>query len=345
MKQLIVETKDIEPSKPNLSVLGVFNPAIIRFQDEIVMIARVAETANQTEDGHYLVPVIGKENDIDIVKLPKDHPDFDYSDSRLIKNHQKNYLTSMSHFLIGRSKDGIHFAFDNHHPILPQGMYEEYGIEDPRITKIDDTYYITYTGVSSYGINVRLMKTDDFKTFERLGNIFHPDNKDCVIFPEKIGGKYLSLHRPSLTQFGKLDIWLAESDNLIDWGHHRVVEGARITCCPSVRVGAGSVPILTDKGWLEIYHTADKDSHYKLVAMLMDKEDPTRVLKRSKHALIEPTEPYETAGFMDHVVFTCGHLLDQQDLLIYYGVCDEAIALCRIKLEDVWKTMEDVQNA
>jgi len=342
MKQLIIQTKDIKPSNPKLKVLGIFNPGITRYKDDIIMIARVAEVASQTEDDNYLVPVITKKNDIDIIKIPKNNPEYDYSDSRLIRNHQKNYLTSISHFRIGRSKDGYNFTFDDEHLIYPFGIYEEYGIEDPRITLIDGRYYITYTGVSSYGINVRLMVTDDFLRFERLGNIFHPDNKDCVIFPQKINGKYQALHRPSLTQFGRLEIWLAESDNLLEWGNHSVVKEARIDFCDSVRVGAGSIPIATDKGWLEIYHTADSQSHYALVCALLDYKQPDRVLMRSKEALLKPTEIYEKKGFMKEVVFTCGHIVVNDDILIYYGVCDENIALCKMPMADLWRNMKEV---
>ena len=178
MKQLIIEKKDMKPSHPNMSVLGVFNPAITRYLDEIIMIARVSETIIQTDSDNYLIPTVNEKSNIEVVKLPKNSPHYDYSDTRVIKNHHKNYLTSMSHFRIGKSKDGVHFTFEDDAIIYPYGMYEEYGIEDPRITKIDDVYLITYTGVSSYGINVRLIKTNDFITFERLGNIFHPDNND-----------------------------------------------------------------------------------------------------------------------------------------------------------------------
>lgn len=344
MKQLIIEKKDISPSESNMSVLGVFNPAVTRYQDEIILLARVSETIIQTDHENFLVPIVDGNNKIEVVRLPKNSPHYDYSDMRVIKNHQKNYLTSMSHFRVGRSKDGIHFDFADNDIIFPTGMYEEYGIEDPRITKIEDTYYITYTGVSSYGINVRLMTTKDFVTYERHGNIFHPDNKDCVIFPEKVDGKYYCMHRPSFSQFAKLDIWLAESDDCIKWGNHKVILDANVDFFDSARIGAGSVPILTDKGWLTIYHSADQHSNYILVAMLLDKNQPDKVLMRSKEPLLKPTEPYELDGFMEGVVFTCGHLLDGEDVLLYYGVCDESIAVSRISMKDIWNNLKEVTS-
>jgi predicted GH43/DUF377 family glycosyl hydrolase len=199
MKKLIIKKEDIQASNPDLSVIGVFNPAITRYKGEIIMIARVAETARQSDDLHYLIPMITENNEIQVIKLPKNHPDYDFSDVRVVRNHKRTYLTSMSYFRIGRSKDGIHFTFADNEVIFPSGMYEEYGIEDARIAQIGSKYYITYTGVSSCGINVRLMETEDFVQFNKLGNIFYADNKDCVIFPKKINGKYYALHRPCLS--------------------------------------------------------------------------------------------------------------------------------------------------
>ncbi len=342
MKQLIIEKKDLQPSQPNFEVLGVFNPAVIRDRDRIIMIARVSEAVIQDDENNYLVPVITEGDRYDIVKLPRNNPQYDFSDQRLIKNHRKNYLTSISHFRIATSNDGIHFDFSAGRTIHPHGKYEEYGIEDPRITKIDDYFYITYTGVSSYGINVRLMKTKDFVTYEKLGNIFHPDNKDCVIFPEKIHNKYVCLHRPSLSQFAELDIWLAESENLLQWGNHKVMKDAAIDYMESNRVGAGSVPFLTDRGWVEIYHSANRDSKYVLVAMLLDKDHPEKVLMKSKRPLVSPTEPYEIKGFVGGVVFTCGHLVFGDRVMIYYGVSDENIALCTLGMNEIWDSMKEV---
>lgn len=344
MKQLIIEKESLTPSQADMNILGVFNPAITRYRDDIIMLARVSETVNQNDKDHYLVPVIGASGLIESIKLPKNSPDYDFGDIRVIKNHDKSYLTSISHFRLGRSIDGIHFTFAENDIIYPKGIYEEYGIEDPRITKIDDTYFITYTGVSSYGINVRLMTTKDFVTYDRLGNMLHPDNKDCVIFPQKMDGKYYCMHRPSISLFAKLDIWLAESNDGLGWGNHRVISGASIDFEDCARVGAGSVPILTDKGWLVIYHSADQNARYILVAMLLDKNHPDKVLMKSKEPLVKPTESYERVGFMEEVVFTCGHLLDGNDLCIYYGVCDENIALTRIPMEDVWSNLKEVKQ-
>jgi predicted GH43/DUF377 family glycosyl hydrolase len=341
-KQLLIKSQDLKPSREGFEILGVFNPGVIRFNDEIIMIARVSESIIQDDEHHFAIPILNDANQIKPLKIRKDDENYNFSDSRIIINHKNNYLTSISHFRIGRSKDGINFTFDDDAKIMPETKYEAYGIEDPRITFIDGEFYITYSGISCYGINVRLMKTKDFKTFVRLGNIFHSDNKDCVIFPEKINGKYFALHRPSLSQFGKLDIWLAQSNNLIEWGNHEILSQARVEYEESYRLGAGAVPFLTDKGWLVIYHIADESNTYHLAAMLLEKTDPSKVLMRSKQPLLQPTEEYEKVGFMNNVVFTCGMLVEEQSIKIYYGACDELVAVCNLSMADVFVNMEAV---
>jgi predicted GH43/DUF377 family glycosyl hydrolase len=339
-KILLIEPKKLEPSRKDFEVIGVFNPGVIKFNDEYIMIARVAERVKQDDPEHYLVPTYIHGKGMQIIKLPKNSPNYDYSDSRMIKNHQKNYLTSISHFRIFRSKDGLNFDLSNIEFIMPSGIYEEYGIEDPRITQIEDEYYITYSAISSCGINVSLKVTKDFRNFTQVGNILHSDNKDCVIFPEKINDKYYALHRPSISQFGKLDIWTAESNNLVNWGNHKILLDARVTYTESSRVGAGAVPILTDRGWLEIYHSADIHDHYHLTAMLLDKENPNKILMKSKQPLIQPTEDYEKNGFVKDVVFSCGLIKEEDEIMIYYGVCDERIACAKLTIDEIWNNME-----
>jgi predicted GH43/DUF377 family glycosyl hydrolase len=342
-KRLILETKDIAPSRPRFRVLGVFNPAVTKLGAETVMIVRVAETVVQDDPDRFLVPVLSSMGGMEIVSLPNGSPDYDFSDKRLIRNHEKSYLTSISHLRVGRSRDGVHFTFPSEGILMPEGIYECYGIEDPRITKIDATYYITYTAVSDCGIGVRLMRTTDFRTFTRLGNIFSVDNKDCVLFPKRIGGKYYALHRPSLSHFGRPDIWTAESPNLIDWGNHKIMTAARTTYGDCARVGAGAVPIPTERGWLVVYHVADSRDRYHLACMLLDWKHPERVLMRSARPLLEPTEPYEKKGFVNDVVFTCGALSSGDSLNVYYGVCDQGVALCTMPLATVWETLEEVR--
>jgi beta-1,2-mannobiose phosphorylase / 1,2-beta-oligomannan phosphorylase len=341
-KQWLIHAQDLQPSRPDFVILGVFNPAVTTFHGESILMARVAETIRQTDKDRFIVPFYAHHH-YDFMVLPRSSPDYDFSDARVIKNHKQNYLTSVSHFRIAHSLDGVHFTFAPEDIIFPDTPYETYGIEDPRITLIDGRYYITYSAVSDYGINVGLMVTDDFKHFERLGLIFPSDNKDCVLFPEKIKGRYVAFHRPSATEFGKLDMWTATSNDLQEWGHHQAFSEARITYAPSVRVGAGAVPFLTPKGWLVIYHSADEHHHYHLTAMLLDKDDPHKILAKSKRPLLVPSEPYELNGFVNHVVFSCGVIPHQDSLTIYYGVCDEHIASATLTMAEVWENLEAVK--
>ena len=335
-KKLILRKEDITPSTNEFEVIGVFNPTVIKVDDEVVMIARVAERPIQSDEFNYLVPILNDENRIVIHQIPKNSDLYDYSDIRVIKNHSRNYLTSMSHFRVGRSKDGINFTFNKF--ILPTCIYEEYGMEDPRITKIDDTYYITYSAISSLGINSMLMETKDFVNFNKLGLIFHSDNKDVVLFPRKVNGKYYALHRPSISNFGSLDIWTAESDNLLYWGNHKVL--LRTKDFGYNRLGAGAVPFETEYGFIEIFHFADDDNNYFLGAMLLDKNDPSKMIKFIKKPLVKPTEKYEINGFMPNVVFTCGLIQYENSIDVYYGVCDENIAVANITLDELYSFLE-----
>lgn len=339
-KQLIIRKNDVQPSRPDLSVLGVFNPAVIRKGNETIMIVRVAEMAAQKQVNIFLIPTY-KNKLLHFVKVDKSNHNYDFSDARVIRNHNQNYLTSISHFRIARSADGIHFVFDKTR-IMPETIYESYGIEDPRITEIDGQYYITYSAISENGINVGLMVTKDFCTFERKGIILPFDNKDCVIFPKMINGKYWAFHRPSKSDFGSLDMWTAKSPDLLSWGDHQVMIEARPNYLKSTRVGAGAVPFLTSRGWVVIYHAADEQQHYHLAALLLDANNPTKVLMRSKKPLLSPQADFETKGFFDNVVFTCGCIAQNDNISLYYGVCDENIAVCTMTLQDIYANMEEI---
>ncbi|MDY0345653.1 MAG: glycoside hydrolase family 130 protein [Bacilli bacterium] len=341
-KKLIIRRSELKPSRKELSVLGVFNPAVIKIGNETIMLARVAEIA-RSDDRKYFTVATYADRHIKYTKIDRFDSRYDFADARVIRNHQQNYLTSISHFRLAKSDDGINFVFTNTR-IMPETEYESYGIEDPHITEIEGNYYITYSAISEHGINVALMVTKDFFTFERLGIILPFDNKDCVIFPKKINNHYYLYHRPSKSDFAQLDMWTAESNNLLHWGNHRIVQQARPSYEDCARVGAGAVPFLTERGWIVIYHAADEKHRYHLAALLVDKENPNKILMRSKKPLIAPTEDYEKNGFFNDVVFTCGLTRNDNDVTIYYGVCDENIAMCKMSLEEIYMNMEEVGN-
>ena len=201
------------------------------------------------------------------------------------------------------------FTFDPEPALVPEHDLEEYGVEDPRITRIDGVYHITFVAVSRLGIVTCRASSTDLRTFERHGPMLHPDQKDVVLFPEKVGGRFAALTRPMPGSFGRvLGIWAAESDDLVHWGRHRPVLLPRPGMWDEMRVGASSIPIRTEAGWLVIYHGADRENRYGAGAILLDADDPGVVLSRTQRPILTPEAPYERDGFLHDVVFPSGHV-------------------------------------
>ncbi|MHC4736971.1 MAG: glycoside hydrolase family 130 protein [Planctomycetota bacterium] len=233
-------------------------------------------------------------------------------------------LTGRSVFALARSDDGYHFELE-HEPVMTPctrddcfGEYEKKGIEDPRITKIDDVYYIMYTAASAYGALLALAKTTDFKNFERIALVSEPENK------------YARLDRPVAGGLG--NIWISYSNDLIAWGDSRCVMTVRDDHWDSWRIGASSQPIKIDDGWLIIYHgvkSASGGPIYRLGATVLAEDDPSKVLCRSAIPILSPREYYERVGDVNNVVFSCGAILedDGRELKIYYGASDTSICL------------------
>ncbi len=151
-----------------------------------------------------------------------------------------------------------------------------------------------------------MASTKDFTSLERHGIIFAAPNRDVAVFSEKLNGNYIALHRPMPSYVGTESIWFADSQNMTHWGNHKFVAGPRSGNWDSQRIGAGSPPIRTNEGWLEIYHGADDSNRYSLGAMLLDLREPWKIIARSSKPLIEPTEKYEKEGVYPNVCFTCG---------------------------------------
>ncbi len=336
----IIEPKDIRPSRDDFEVIGVFNPGVIRFRDEVILLLRVAERPISPHPDITLAAVYDvTEGDIILKKFPKDNPENDFSDPRLIITPTQTFLTSLSHLRLARSSDGINFEIEDAPTITPANDYETFGLEDPRITLIDDTYYISYVAVSPLGVTTCLISTRDFNSFQRHGVIFCPENKDAVLFPEKINDKFYALHRPVSPLFKKHQIWLAESPNLTCWGNHRTSMEPRPGCWDEIKVGASAVPFKIKQGWLEIYHGADRNNRYCLGAVLLDRHQPWKVIARSQNPILQPQADYEIEGFFGNVVFSCGLLYEDEKLKIYYGVADTAVCFAELPLQDVLENL------
>ena len=182
-----------------------------------------------------------------------------------------------------------------------------------------------------------MIVTRDFETFERKGLIFLPENKDVTIFPQKVNGKYLAFNRPVPKAIGTPDIWLSESDDLVHWGGHRHFCGVSSTGWENGRIGGGAPPFLTEKGWVKIYHAADRTHRYCLGAFLLDRDDPMKVLAKSDVPLLEPQADYEVNGFFGNVVFTCGCLYEDCIVKIYYGAADDKVCRFDISIEELYR--------
>ena len=174
------------------------------------------------------------------------------------------------------------------------------------MTWIDGAYYINYSAISPLGVTTCLARTTDFKRYEKLGIMFAPDNKDIAIFPERVGGRYVCFHRPSPPQIGVPAMWLAFSNDLLTWGHHRFLIGPRPGFWDSERVGCGAPPIRTGRGWLQIYHGADEKIRYCCAGLLLDAGQPWKVHARSRDPILFPEARYETEGFLPNVIFHNG---------------------------------------
>lgn len=336
----VIGPKDIMPSRSDFEVIGVFNAGVARFQGEVILLLRVAERPISLHPDIVLAGIYDVAGSKIVTKeFSKDDPKIDFSDSRLIITPPETYLTSISHLRLARSSDGINFKIEDTPTITPANDYETLGIEDPRISLIDDTYYISYVGVSPVGVVTCLASTRDFKSFQRHGVIFCPDNKDVAIFPERIDGKYYALHRPASTLFGKKDIWIAESPDLCCWGNHRYLMGPDNGCWDNVKIGAGAAPFKIEQGWVEIYHGADQDDRYCLGAVLLDSRQPWKVLARTKKPVFEPQTDYECDGFFGNVVFSCGLLCDDSKLGIYYGAADTTICYAELPMEEIIESL------
>jgi predicted GH43/DUF377 family glycosyl hydrolase len=242
---------------------------------------------------------------------------------------------------IARSKNGKNFKIDKKPALFrsnkePFKTYEKRGLEDPRIIKVDGTYYIIYTAYSHYSPRLAMAKTEDFKKFERIALISEPVNKNAVIFPKKFGGRYVRFDRPMAKGIAT---WISYSYDLIHWGDSTVVFETRPGYWDTDKVGPGAPPIRTKKGWLLIYHgvkTTSAGPIYRLGVALFDLNNPAKIIGRSEEPILSPTEEYERIGDVPNVVFTCGAILEKDgEVKIYYGACDTHICLATAHIDDL----------
>ena len=253
--------------------------------------------------------------------------------------------TGISRLMVARSDDGYtNWIIEPDRTLAPDQSHwaETWGVEDPRITRIGDCYHIVYTGYSSAGPLVCHARTTDFVSFERLGVLVVPEDKDAALFPRQINGRWAMLHRPvpSGTNLG-IHIWLSRSPDLEHWGDPcPVIESRRGGWWDANKVGLGPPPLETPAGWLVLYHgvrVTVSGSLYRLGVALLDLDHPERVVARGNEWIFGPAAPYEMAGDVPDVVFPCGWILDDDGdtLRMYYGAADSCVGVATGSLTDL----------
>jgi predicted GH43/DUF377 family glycosyl hydrolase len=255
-------------------------------------------------------------------------------------------LRGISHLTVARGDDGrTGWRVDPEPTVMPDPDHhpeEVWGIEDPRITWLPEReeWAVAYTAYSRRGPLVSLATTHDFRHFHRLGPAMPPEDKDAALFPRRIDGRWALIHRPTPLA-GPAHIWLAFSPDLRHWGDHTLLLPAREGAWwDAGKIGLGPPPLETPEGWLMLYHgvrSTASGSLYRAGLVLLDLEDPRRVLHRTDEWVLGPSEPYEQTGDVGGVVFPCGWIHDPttDELRIYYGAADTAIALATATLSDL----------
>lgn len=260
----------------------------------------------------------------------------------MVKYDGKYIMLFRSHLHNGRSiiglaesSDGYNFKVNAEPFLTPStdgvfGEYEEYGVEDVRISQIEDEFFLTYSAYSRHGVRIGLAKTKDFKTVEKISLITQSDLRNVVIFPEKINGQYVRLDRPH-SEISKWSVWISYSPDLIHWGNSKVIMKPETYHWDEMKIGPGATPIKTDRGWLNIYHGVFETMSgvvYRLGVALHDLNDPSIILGVCDKWILQPEDPWEVTGYVPNVVFTCGAIPEKDgSVKIYWGGADSVMCV------------------
>ena len=262
---------------------------------------------------------------------------------RYIMLFRSNIENGQSIIGIAESEDGFEFVPREKPFIEPSGndrfgVYEEYGVEDPRITYLEGYYYITYSIYSRYGVRNALARTNDFINLEKIAMITPVDQRNVVLFPEKINGLYVRLDRPH-ADIRPWGIWISYSPDLIYWGESKILIKPMHYHWDELKIGPGAPPIKTPEGWLNIFHGSYPNINstiYRLGVALHDLNNPERVIGVADEWILQPEEIYETTGYVPNVVFSCGAVHEDDDQIkIYWGGADEVMCVGETKVQDL----------
>jgi len=297
---------------------------------------------------------------IELIKRYKDNPiltkkDIPYPvetvhNAGVVKVGDKYMMLFRSQLRTGRSiiglaesEDGFKFSSSAKPFMVPSPTghfqeYEEYGVEDPRITFIEGKYFITYSAYSRHGVRIGLAATKDFKTVERIAFITQVDHRNVVLFPEKINGLYVRLDRPH-TEMNPWSIWISTSQDLKYWGESQAVMQPKKYHWDEMKIGPGAPPIKTKKGWLSIFHGVFPTMAgcvYRLGVALHDLKDPSKVIGIGDSWILQPEDPWEMTGYVPNVVFSCGAVPEPDgSVKIYWGGADSVMCVGTATLDEL----------
>lgn len=264
-------------------------------------------------------------------------------EDRYIMLFRSHLATGRSIIGLAESDDGFNFKPAGRPFITPSAEqqfapYEEYGVEDPRITHLEDAYYITYSAYSRHGVRIGLAKTKDFKTIKRIAFITQADHRNVALFPEKINGRFFRLDRPH-SHIIPWSIWISCSPDLLHWGDSRIAIRPWQYHWDEMKIGPGAPPIKTDKGWLNIHHGCFQTmagTVYRLGAALHKIDEPATVLGVADRWILEPQDQWERVGYVPNVVFTCGAVPeDNGTVKIYWGAADNVMCAGTAVIEEL----------
>ena len=268
----------------------------------------------------------------------------------VVKHGSEYVMLFRSHLRTGRSiiglahsRDGFHFTAEPQPFLTPAeegefAAYEEFGVEDPRVTCLEGEYIITYSAYSRHGVRIALARTRDFDYVERVSLITEADYRNVVIFPEKFGGLFVRLDRPH-SEIAPWSIWISYSPDLRFWGQSKLIMKPVQYHWDEMKIGPGAPPIKTERGWLSIYHgvfeTMD-GSVYRLGVALHDLRDPANILGVSDSWILQPEDPWERTGYVHNVVFSCGAVPEADGTVkIYWGGADTVMCVGEASIADL----------
>lgn len=230
------------------------------------------------------------------------------------------------------SADGLHWNRLENPVLAPHMGADDYrGVEDPRVTPLDGTFYMTYTAYGANSYFPMIARSDNLITWEDVSPLERAENKDHILFPEKIGGRYVILHRRSR------HIWIGFSDDLRTWGDHQIILAPRPDNGWDGRsIGSNGLPVRTEHGWLLFYHGyGEAPFIYRHSVALLDLDDPTKVINRPKDFIFEPRETWEIRGDVPNALFSCSNNIVGDEVYFYYAGADRLIGLATAPLADV----------